>query len=85
MKKLAIRIVEVKYSGNINDYTIEDLEKMAWKRMQDRGDFTPDKEETVSDEEAVLRDGKVWIDNILDSNKLVYVGMSHVVEDISDN
>lgn len=77
MRKTEIRIVEVKYSGNINEYTLDELAKMAWAKMEKRGDFTPDRIEENSDR----KDGEAWIEDIMESNKLAYIGIASDVED----
>lgn len=77
IRKTEIRIVEVKYSGSINDYTLDELVKMAWSKMEKRGDFTPDRIEENSDR----KDGEAWIEDIMESNKLAYIGIASDVED----
>ena len=76
---LAIRVTEVRYSGRLDDYSLEDLRAMAWAKMDDHGDFSPDSEEELTDENK-HRDGEVWIENHLPCNHLVYVGMAYIEE-----
>ena len=84
MRKIEIRITEVKYTGSLTDYTIEELEEMAKAKMYDRGDWSPDEIKEVSDEEAQKMDGAVWIENHLPCNKLVYIGMSNIYEELDE-
>ena len=81
MKTVETRIVEVKYTGSIEDYTLRDLEMMAWVQMEKRGDFSPTEEDVTSDEEAKKMDGKVWIDKLFPSNHMVHVGMSNIADE----
>ena len=84
MKKIEVRITEVKYTGKLQDYTIQELEEMAKAKMYDCGDWTPDEIKEVSDEEAEKMDGAVWIENHLPCNQLVYIGMSNISEDLEE-
>ena len=64
--------VEVKYTGSIEDYTIEQLREMADQKVYSGGDPF-DHTEEVTEEEARALDGNVWIEHKYPLNKLVNV------------
>lgn len=64
--------VEVKYTGSLEDYTVEQLRDMADNRIY-HGVDPYDHTEEVTEEEAQAMDGMIWIDHKYPSNKLVNV------------
>lgn len=81
MKQIEIRITEVKYTGSLSDYSMQELEMMARAKMDRCGDWTPDEIKEVSDEKAQEMDGAVWIDDVYPDNHLVYIGISNIAEE----
>lgn len=75
MKKVRVNFykVEVKYSGDIEDYDIEDLYNMAIAAQERRCDFSPDEELLIPETEARALDGLVRLGSVYPSNKLCYV------------
>lgn len=49
--------VEIKYSGKVTDYTVEQLYNMAVAAQERRGDFSPTYTLKLSDKDARLVDG----------------------------
>lgn len=72
MAQVTIYKVEVKYTGSLEDYTVEQLKDMADNRIY-HGVDAYDHTEEVTEEEAQALDGRLWIDHKYPSNKLVDV------------
>lgn len=77
MTRVNFYSAEVKYSGYFDDYTVEDLFKMA-KAKADRGVDVWDHDEDVDDEKAKELDGKVELVRHYPCNKLVTVEWSYI-------
>ena len=69
---------EVKYSGSINDYSIQDLFMMALAKQASRGDFEPEFTAMIPTEHAKAIDGQVEVENSYPCNKLATVKWSHI-------
>lgn len=68
---------QVKYHGNLEDYTTEQLLEMA-KADQDRGIDTFDHDIITDEIEARKLDGKVQIDDRYPCNKICVVSWSYI-------
>lgn len=77
MKQVDFYEVEVKYSGDINEYTPEQLRDKAFIKMSQCGDFTPVRTLNFSDDIAKTLDGAVKISNI-PANKICVVVFSYI-------
>lgn len=70
-------MAEVKYSGSIDDYTIEQLKGMALQKSC-RCDCYETTVLYMNPLEANKIDGKFWIDHVLPSNHLVYIAWAYI-------
>lgn len=73
--------VEVKYSGNVNDYTVEELYNMALAAQEKRGDFSPSYTKVMTNKEARKYDGNKGILTYFPSNRVVIVQYSYIREE----
>lgn len=72
--------VEVRYSGSFEDYTERDLYDMALVKQAQRGDFTPDYTEEMTEEKARDLDGNIEVVNAYPCNKIAIVKYSYIRE-----
>ncbi len=82
MTKVDFFSKEVKYSGSIKDYTLDELLKMAQHAalMCDAWDESKD----MIDEEAKALDGKSWIKEDYPCNHLAVIAWSYIAEEGDD-
>ena len=73
--------VEVKYSGSINDYSIQDLFDMALAKQASRGDFEPEFTAMIPADHAEAIDGQVEVENRYPCNHLAIVRWSCIREE----
>lgn len=83
MAKLDYFTVEVKYSGNFDDYTPEQFKAMADAKVG-RGCDPFNHSETVTDERAEKYDGRVWVCNKFPSNKLAIVNWCYKSDEVEE-
>ena len=76
--------VEIKYSGNIADYTKEQLYDMAVAAQERRGDFSPTYTLTLSDHDAKLIDGMKGVLCEFPDNKVLVFGFSFIREEVEE-
>ncbi len=74
--------VEVKYTGSIDEYSIEELYMMAVAKQERTGNFEADRTVMVTDSEAKELDGEVKVLKDFPSNHLAIVGFSFISEEI---
>ena len=72
--------VEIKYSGHIADYSLEDLYRMAIVKQDKRGDFTPAYTLELTPEEAKKLDGKKGLLAVYPDNHIAIFGYSFIEE-----
>lgn len=75
---------EVKYSGFLEDYTINDLFEMALAKQEKRCDFTPDRSEEMDEEEAKKFDGYISFEDH-PCNRLTVVKWAYIREESEDS
>ena len=73
---------QVKYSGSFNDYTEDDLIRMAIAQSDSCDCF--DRSELMEDTEAEQHDGKYTVDNTYPCNKICTVYWSYIAEDMEE-
>lgn len=73
--------VEVKYSGNITDYTVEELYNMARAAQERRGNFEPSYTKTMTRREAKKYDGDKSILTCFPCNHIAIVQYSYITEE----
>lgn len=84
MKQVDHYEVEVKYSGKVTDYTVEQLYEMA-KAVQDkRGDFSPDYTMKLSDKDARKIDGAMGVLCDFPDNKVCVFAYSFIREEVEE-
>ena len=81
MKQVDHYEVEIKYSGKVTDYTVEQLYDMAKAAQDRRGDYSPAYTIKLSDKDARQLDGMMGVLCDFPDNKVCVFGFSFIREE----
>lgn len=84
MKLVDYYEVEIKYSGKVTDYTVEELYKMALAAQERRGDFSPTYTLKLSNKDARLVDGMKGMLCDFPDNKVCVFAYSFIRKEVEE-